>query len=117
MYHQLSQRECFLYLVNKEIEVENLKQENIIAQRIVCDAISSAGGISKVPLVKEMLMSCSLARQKHMAFLENQRELKKTEQQKRKRETLLEEVDDLKAKKERLQNAMQKKQKVYVNLK
>ncbi|KAL5468831.1 hypothetical protein EMCRGX_G029953 [Ephydatia muelleri] len=45
----------------------------------------------------------SLARQKYMAFLENQRELKKTEQQKRKRETLLEEVDDLKAKKKRLQ--------------
>ena len=46
-------------------------------------------------------MSCSLARQKYMAFLENQRELKKkkTEQQKRKRE----EVDDLKAKKKRLQ--------------
>ena len=41
------------------------------------DAISSAGGISKVPLVKEMVMSCSLARQKYMAFLENQRELKK----------------------------------------
>ena len=47
-----------------------------------------------------MVMSCSLARQKYMAFLENQRELKKkTEQQKRKRE----EVDDLKAKKKRLQ--------------
>ena len=30
-----------------------------------------------------MLMSCSLARQKYIAFLENQRELKKTEQQKR----------------------------------
>ena len=38
-----------------------------------------------------------------MAFLENQRELKKTEQQKRKWETLLEEVDDLKVKKKRLQ--------------
>ena len=63
--------------INKEVEVENLKQENIVAQRIDCDAISSAGGITKVPLVKEMLMSCSLARQKYMAFLENQRELKK----------------------------------------
>ena len=81
-----------------------MKQENIVAQRIVCDAISSTGGISKVPLVKDMLMSCSLGRQKYMAFLENQRELKKTEQQKRKRETLLEEVDDLKAKKKRLQS-------------
>ena len=91
------------FSINKEVEVENLKQENIVAQRIVCDAISSAGGISKFPLVKEMVMSCSLARQKYMAFLENQRELKKTEQQKRKRETLLEEVDDLKAKKKRLQ--------------
>ena len=39
----------------KEVEVGNLKQENIV----VCDAISSAGGISKVPLVNEMLMSCS----------------------------------------------------------
>ena len=52
-----------------------------------------------------MLMSCSLVRQKCMAFLENTRELKKTEQQKRKRETLLEEVDGLKAKKKRLQYA------------
>ena len=91
------------FSINKEVEVENLKQENHVAQRIVCDAISSAGGISKVPLVKEMLLSCSLARQKYMGFLENQRQLKKTEQLKRKRETLLEEVDDLKAKKKRLQ--------------
>ena len=39
------------FSINKELEVENLKQENIVAQRIVCDAISSAGGISRVPLV------------------------------------------------------------------
>lgn len=91
------------FSINKEVEVENLKQENHVAQRIVCDAISSAGGISKVPLVIEMLLSYSLARQKYMGFLENQRQLKKTEQQKRKRETLLEEVNDLKAKKKRLQ--------------
>ena len=52
------------FSINKDVEVENLKQENIVAQRIVCDAISSTGGISKVPLVNEMLTSCSLARQK-----------------------------------------------------
>ena len=26
------------FSINKEVEVENLKQENIVAQRIVCDA-------------------------------------------------------------------------------
>ena len=65
------------FSINKAVEVENLKQENIVPQRIVFYAISSAGEILKVTLVKEMLMSCSLARQKYMAFLENQMELKK----------------------------------------
>ena len=53
--------------------------------------------------MKCLCLVAGLARQKYMAFLENQSKLKETEQQKRKREALLEEADDLKAKKKRLQ--------------
>ena len=36
------------FSVNKELEVENLKEHTLVAQRIVCDHVNSVGGVLKV---------------------------------------------------------------------
>ena len=38
------------FSVNKEVEVENLKEHTLVAQRIVCDHVNSVGGVLKVEL-------------------------------------------------------------------
>ena len=40
------------FSVNKEVEVENLKEHTLVAQRIVCDHVNSVGGVLKVELSK-----------------------------------------------------------------
>ena len=49
------------FSVNKEVEVENLMKQSVVAQRVVCEAVKSAGGVSEIKLVNELMTSCSLA--------------------------------------------------------
>ena len=44
------------FSVNKEVEVENLKEHTLVAQRIVCDHVNSVGGVLKVELSKPLLL-------------------------------------------------------------
>ena len=90
------------FSVNKEVEVENLMKQSVVAQRVVCEAVKSAGGVSEIKLVNELMTSCSLARQRYTAHLEKAKELKKSEEQKQKRKAILDEIDEIKAKKKRL---------------
>ena len=87
------------FSVNKEVEVENLMKQSVVAQRGVCEAVKSAGGVSEIKLVNELMTSCSLARQRYTAHLEKAKELKKSEEQKQKRKAVLDEIDEIKAKK------------------
>jgi hypothetical protein len=86
------------FSVNKEVEVENLMKQSVVAQRVVCEAVKSAGGVSEIKLVNELMTSCSLARQRYTAHLEKAKELKKSEEQKQKRKAVLDEIDEIKAK-------------------
>lgn len=43
------------FSINKDCLVENQKEQSLVAQRIVFDAVSSAGGVASVPLTKRML--------------------------------------------------------------
>ena len=45
------------FSVNKEVEVENLKEHTLVGQRIVCDHVNSVGGVLKVDLSKPLLLS------------------------------------------------------------
>ena len=53
------------FSINKEmeVEVENLKEHTIIAERLVCDHVSQVGGILNVELSKPLLLSVKLSRQ------------------------------------------------------
>ena len=52
------------FSVNKEVEVENLKEHTLVAQRIVCDHVNSVGGVLKVELSKPLLLSVKMSRQR-----------------------------------------------------
>ena len=61
------------------MEVENLHEESVVAQRLICDHINSAGGIHKVDVSNQLLVSSVSARQRYMANLEGQKRTKEKE--------------------------------------
>ena len=57
--------------MNKELEVENLANQSLVAQRLVCDHINAVGGILNVSIVEPLVVSCSAARKRYERCLEN----------------------------------------------
>ena len=87
--------------MNKELEVENLANQSLVAQHLVCDHINAVGGILNVSIAQPLLASCSAARKRYERYLEQQRQYKKSEEGSRKRKSLLTEIEELKEKKRR----------------
>ena len=77
------------FSVNKEIAVENLKEESFVAQRYIYDHIVSVGGILKVDLNKQLLLSASAARQRYAQYLEEQKREREETARGRKRKAVL----------------------------
>lgn len=92
------------FSVNKEIEVENLHEQSLVAQRLICDHIDSVGGLHNVVVDKALLLSASTARQQYMAHLEDNRKQKLKADGHQKRKLILDEIDELKKKKRRTEN-------------
>ena len=62
------------FSVNKEVEVENMKQQTLVAHRVICDHIKNVEGILNVDLNKDLLLSATMSRQRYDAFLEQERQ-------------------------------------------
>ncbi|XP_022247680.1 uncharacterized protein LOC111086979 [Limulus polyphemus] len=90
------------FSVNKEVEVENLHEQLLVTQRLVCDYVVKEGGVTKVPITNALPISAVMSRQKYNIYLETEREKMKTEAQQRKRKNVLEEIEAIKKKKLRL---------------
>lgn len=90
------------FSVNKKIEVENMKNETVVAQRLICDSVKVAGGILNVDITKSFRVSCSHARQRYELYLEQERLDKKTAEQQRKRKSDLECLEELRNKRKRI---------------
>ena len=89
------------FSVNKELEVENLANQSLVAQRLMCDHINAVGGIFNVSITQPLLTSCSAARKRYERYLEQQRQNNQSEEGSRKRKSLLTEIEELKEKKRR----------------
>ena len=87
------------FSVNKELEVENLQEKSLVAQRLVCEYVKLHGGVSHVPLTKPLLHSASMAHQRYKQHLDQLRDSRKTEEQTWKRKTTLDMLEVLKTKK------------------
>ncbi|CAH3038939.1 unnamed protein product [Pocillopora meandrina] len=90
------------FSVNKEIEVENLHEYSLVAQRIICDHLRAVGGVLNVPITKKLLAAAASSRQKYEKHLQDQRDKKKTHEEQRKRKHALDEIEELKEKKKRM---------------
>lgn len=85
--------------MNKEVETDNMQEETMIAHRLVCDYVDLHGGVTKVPLTKELLVSVGAARSRYRIFLDQQRARKESEAGTQKRKLAEEYLTDLKRKK------------------
>ncbi|KAG5263637.1 hypothetical protein AALO_G00266980 [Alosa alosa] len=83
------------FSINKEVETCNLQDRTLESLRLVCDRISSCGGVLKVPLTKELLASASSARSQYRLYLENERKKKESAAHALQRKALEEELLDL----------------------
>lgn len=92
------------FSVNRQVEVENMKHETLVAQRVICDHVKTVGGILNVELSKKLLLSCKMERQKYDQYLESEREKRKSVAEKRKRKDLLDEIEEIKKKKKRMES-------------
>ena len=90
------------FSVNKEIEVENLHEHSLVAQRIICDHLRAVGGVLNVPVTKKLLAAAASSRQKYEKYLQEERDKKKTAEEQRKRKHVLDEIEELKEKKKRM---------------
>lgn len=90
------------FSVNKEIEVENLHEHSLVAQRIICDHLRVVGGVLNVPITKKLLAAAASSRQKYEKHLQDQRDKKKTDEEQRKIKHALDEIEELKEKKKRM---------------
>jgi hypothetical protein len=59
------------FSVNKEILLPNMKEDSLIAQRQVHDAILTYGGAAHVPLTPQLLQSVQSARGRYRTLLED----------------------------------------------
>lgn len=69
------------FSVNKDMLVENLKEESLIALRTVYDAIKYHGGVTKVPLSKELFSYAKSARMRYHDALENKKKMNKADEE------------------------------------
>nr|XP_055033836.1 uncharacterized protein LOC129422133 [Misgurnus anguillicaudatus] len=64
------------FSVNAAMSTENKKEISYASQRLVCDYVSSVGGVKKVQITPRMIASCKAARQRYEDSLIKQREIR-----------------------------------------
>lgn len=65
------------FSVNEEVECENMKEESVVAQRIVYDHVKNVNGVLNVHMSNQLLVGAANARQKYETYLDKQRQQKK----------------------------------------
>ncbi|XP_063229695.1 uncharacterized protein LOC134534921 [Bacillus rossius redtenbacheri] len=99
------------FSVNRHIEVENLKEDSYAAKRLTIEEVRKCGGVTNVPLTRELRASVAAARQKYMSYLEEERKKKSNALEKKRSLQLSEELEVHKTKKIRLQQTIDSLQK------
>jgi hypothetical protein len=95
------------FSVNKNILVENLHEESLIAQRVVYDAINAAGGVLEVNVTKGMMHSVRAARSRYDDALRRNREaISEEEKRAGDRKRIASQIKSLEGKKAKLMQAV-----------
>ena len=91
------------FSTNKEVSVDNLQERSFVALRQIDDHVKAVKGCLNVNINKQMMSSVASSRQKYMMFLNEERMKKEKQSLSLKRKSLVEELDELKAKKKHLE--------------
>ncbi|KAJ8385597.1 hypothetical protein AAFF_G00184590 [Aldrovandia affinis] len=87
------------FSVNKEVETTNIMGDTVVARRLVCDYVALHGGVTKVPLTKELLKSVEAARTRYCDYLTEERRKKELEAKARKRKAAEDDLEELRKRK------------------
>ncbi|KAH8034244.1 hypothetical protein HPB51_021957 [Rhipicephalus microplus] len=88
------------FSVNRQVSVENLKDILYVSQRIVCDAVSQAGGILNVAITKELRKYVAAPHNRYRAYLEDTKKQVMEQTKASKRSHIEEEIESIKTKEE-----------------
>jgi hypothetical protein len=89
------------FSVNKQTEADNMNGDSFVAKRLVLDHLRAVGGICNVDNSnKQLLLSCSAARQRYHAYLDEEKKQKEATATGQKRKKIEDEIDGLKKKKQ-----------------
>ena len=90
------------FSVNRQVMIENMKQQTFILQCTIHDHIQSIGGLGQLVVSGELLPAASAGRKRYSAYLEEQKKEQQQASQNRKRKIALEDKAELEKKKKRL---------------
>ena len=82
----------------------NMEAQTVVCHRQICDYVVSCGGVTKVPVTKELLQSAASARSRYRAYLEEEKGKKMTEEQSHKRKLVATELETAKKQRQTLQD-------------
>ncbi len=92
------------FSVNKQMERANMCHETFVAERVVNEHVTSAGGVLGVTITKELLTSCRASRTRYANHCDEVRRAKLSEAGSKKRKCIVDKIDDLRAKRQHLTN-------------
>ena len=73
--------------INKEVLVENLREESMVSQRLFYDQVKAIGEkMHNIKIPRELVMSCKLARGKYQQHLDKKQESAATSSETKKTE-------------------------------
>lgn len=87
------------FSINKEVETCNMSEETVVIQRLICNQVKVCGGVTQVPLTKELISYCALTRSRYRVHLEEEKKRRETEENSKKRKYVEEDLKELKQKK------------------
>lgn len=80
-----------------------MSEETVVIQRLICDQVKVCGGVTHVPLTKELISYCGSARSRYRVHLEEEKKKRETEENSKKRKYVEEDLKELKQKKKSIQ--------------
>ena len=76
-----------------------MSEETVVIQRLICDQVKVCGGVTQVPLTKELISYCASARSRYRAHLEEEKKKREKEENSKKRKYVEDNLNELKKKK------------------
>jgi hypothetical protein len=96
------------FSTNKNMEADNMKGDTFVAKRLVYDHLRVVGGINNVDTSnKQLLLSCTAARQRYFAHLESEKKQKDDIAKCQKRKAIEDEMDRLKKRRKAVQDDLE----------